>query len=78
VAQYVTLLERGYALYELAFTILFLIIVIIPFRERRWWARSACWTVMIAYLGYLLTFGVHDHTILPAHSSPWSRYRCCC
>jgi hypothetical protein len=63
-AQYVTLLERGYALHELAFTILFLIIVIIPFRERRWWAWWACWTVMIAYLGYLLTFGVHDHTIL--------------
>jgi hypothetical protein len=39
--------------------------MLIPFRERRWWAWWACWTVMIAYLGYLLTFGVHDHTILP-------------
>lgn len=36
-AQYVTLLERGYALHELVFAALFLLIVIIPFRARRWW-----------------------------------------
>jgi hypothetical protein len=38
--------------------------VIIPFWARPWWAWWACWTVIIAYLGYLLTFGVHDHAIL--------------
>ena len=64
-AQYLTLLERAYALHELTITILFLIIVLVPFRERRRWAWWTCWMVIIACLGCLLTFGVHDHTILP-------------
>jgi hypothetical protein len=63
-AQYMTTLERGYALHELVFAILFLAIVIIPYRARQWWAWWACWALLIGYLGYLLTFGVHDHTIL--------------
>jgi hypothetical protein len=63
-AQYVTLLERGYALHELVFAVLFLLIVLVPYRMRRWWAWWACWTLLIGYLGYLLTFGVHDQTIL--------------
>lgn len=63
-ANYVTLLERGYALHELVFAILFLLIVVIPLRAGQRWAWWACWTVLIAYLGYTFTFGVHDSTIL--------------
>lgn len=62
-AGYVTLLERGYALHELVFAILFLTIVAIPFRRRHRWAWYACWTPSIANLGYALTFGAHDPTI---------------
>jgi hypothetical protein len=64
-ASYVTLLERGYALHELTFAILFLVILAIPFRARQRWAWWACWALLIAYLGYALTFGVHDSAILP-------------
>jgi len=64
-ASYVTLLERGYALHELTFAILFLAILAIPFRARQRWAWWACWALLIAYLGYALTFGPHDSAILP-------------
>lgn len=60
---YITMLERGYAIHELTFAVLFLIILAIPFRHRRRWAWWACWTPMIANLGYSLTFGAHDTTI---------------
>ena len=63
-AHYVTLVERGYALHELTFAILFLLIVVIPLRAGQRWAWWACWAVLIAYLGYIFTFGVHDSTIL--------------
>jgi hypothetical protein len=64
VAGYLALLEKGYALHELTFGLLFLILVLIPFRYRRpcaWWAA---WIPMIANLGYTFTFGWHDSTIL--------------
>jgi hypothetical protein len=64
-AHYITVLERGYALHELTFAVLFLAIVAIPFRARRRWAWWACWAVLIAYLGYALTFGAHDPAIAP-------------
>jgi hypothetical protein len=64
VAHYITLVERGYALEELVFATLFLIIVAIPLRAGQRWAWWACWAVLVAYLGYTFTFGVHDHTIL--------------
>lgn len=63
-AHFITLAERGYALHELVFAILFLIIVAIPLRAGQRWAWWACWAVLVAYLGYTLTFGVHDHAIL--------------
>jgi hypothetical protein len=64
-AHYVTLLERGYALHELTFAILFLTILAIPFRARQRWAWWSCWVLLIAYAGYTLTFGAHDPAILP-------------
>ncbi len=63
-ASYITLLERGYALHELTFALLFLAIVAFPFRRRQRWAWWAAWLPMIANLGYTLTFGVHSPTIL--------------
>jgi hypothetical protein len=64
VARYVTNLEVGYALHELTFALLFLVLVLIPLRRGRAWAWWACWAVMIANIGYTATFGVHDSTIL--------------
>jgi hypothetical protein len=63
-ASYITLLERGYALHELVFALLFLTILAIPYRRRQRWAWFACWTPTIANVGYALTFGAHDTTIL--------------
>lgn len=62
--QYITLLEVAYAVHELVFGMLFLIIVAIPFRQRRRWAWWACWVPMLANVTYSLTFGRHDPTIL--------------
>lgn len=63
-ASYISLLERGYALHELTFAILFLAILAFPFRTRQRWAWFSCWALLIAYLGYTLTYGAHDSTIL--------------
>lgn len=64
VARYITNLEVGYALHELTFAVLFLAIVVIPLRRRRPWAWWTCWAIMIANVGYTVTFGRHDSTIL--------------
>ena len=64
IAGYLTVAERGYALHELTFALLFIVLIAIPFRRRQRWAWWAAWLPMIANLGYTLTFGVHDHTIL--------------
>lgn len=64
IASYITILERGYALHELTFALLFLVILAIPFRQRQRWAWWAAWLPMLANLGYTLTFGAHDHAIL--------------
>lgn len=64
IASYISILERGYALHELTFAVLFIVLLAIPFRRRNRWAWWAAWLPMIANLGYTLTFGAHDHTIL--------------
>jgi hypothetical protein len=64
IASYLTVAERGYALHELTFALLFIALIAIPFRHRQRWAWWAAWLPMIANLGYTFTFGVHDHTIL--------------
>jgi hypothetical protein len=63
VAAYVTLLERGYALHELVFGILFVVVVAIPLRRGQRWAWWACWVPTIANLGYALSFGAQDPAI---------------
>ena len=62
--RYVTLLEVAYAVHELVFGILFIIIVAIPFRQRQRWAWWAGWAPMLANITYSLTFGRHDAMIL--------------
>jgi hypothetical protein len=64
ITQYVTLLEYAYAVHELVFGILFLVVVAIPFRRGMRWAWWSCWAIMLANLAYSLTFGRHDSTIL--------------
>ena len=64
VASYVTLLEYGYAIHELVFGLLFFVIVAIPVRRGATWAWWACWIVLIADIGYSLTFGRYDPTLL--------------
>ena len=64
ITRYVSLLETGYALHELVFGLLFLLIVAIPFRRGETWAWLGCWLVLIADLGYTFTFGRHDQAIL--------------
>jgi len=63
-AQYMHLLETGYAVHELVFGLFFLAIVIWPLRQGRWWAWVVCWAVLIADVTYSLTFGVNDKTLL--------------
>src|SRR5689334_13947887 len=43
IANYVTLLEIGYAVHELVFAIFFLVIVVIPFRRGERWAWWTSW-----------------------------------
>lgn len=62
-ARYVTLLERGYALHELTFGLLFLVVVVIPLRRGDRWAWWACWLFMISAVGYTVTFGSADPAI---------------
>jgi hypothetical protein len=64
IASYIIVAERGYALHELTFALLFIVLIAIPFRRHQRWAWWAAWLPMIANLGYTFTFGVHDHTIL--------------
>ncbi len=63
-ASYITVLERGYAVHELTFALLFLVLLAVPFRRRQRWAWWAAWLPVIANLGYTFTFGIHDHAIL--------------
>lgn len=64
ITKYITLLETAYAVHELFFALLFLIIIAIPFRRRARWAWWACWVPMLANLTYSLTLGRYDATTL--------------
>lgn len=64
ITQYITRLEIAYAVHELVFGLLFLIIVAIPFRRRARWAWWACWVPMLANLTYTFTIGHYGTTTL--------------
>jgi hypothetical protein len=63
-ARYIRQLELGYAIHELAFGLFFLVIVAIPFRTGQRWAWWACWIVMLANVGYSVTFAHYSSTTL--------------
>ena len=62
--QYVTLLEVTYAVHELVFGLLFLIMVAIPFRRRARWAWWTCWVPMLANLTYTFAIAHYSTTTL--------------
>lgn len=64
IAHYITSLEEAYAVHELVFGLLFLIIVAIPFRRRARWAWWACWIPMLANLTYTFTLAHYGTTTL--------------
>jgi hypothetical protein len=64
ITQYITTLEIAYAVHELVFGLLFLIIVAIPFRRRARWAWWACWVPMLANLTYTFTLAHYSTTTL--------------
>ncbi|GHO82034.1 hypothetical protein [Dictyobacter formicarum] len=64
ITQYTTLLEVTYAVHELVFGLLFLIIVIIPFRRRARWAWWACWVPMLANFTYTFAIAHYSTTTL--------------
>lgn len=64
ITQFITSLEIAYAVHELVFAVLFLIIVAIPFRRRARWAWWACWVPMLANLTYTLTIAHYSTTTL--------------
>lgn len=59
--RYITVLEIAYAVHELVFGLLFLLILLIPFRRRARWAWWASLIPMLANLTYTFTI---------AHASP--------
>lgn len=61
-----TTLEAGYALHE---AMLFLAVVLVPLRRRQRWAWWACWSLMIAEVGYLVTIAEHDPAALNYHQA---------
>lgn len=64
ITQYITSLEIAYAVHELVFGVLFLLIVAIPFRRRARWSWWACWIPMVANLTYSFTIAHYSTTTL--------------
>ncbi len=61
ITHFVTSLEIAYAVHELVFGVLFLLIVAIPFRQQ---ARWACWVPVLTNLTYTFTIGNSGTTTL--------------
>ena len=64
ITHFITSLEIAYSVHELVFGLLFLIIVVIPFRRRARWAWWACWVPMLANLTFTFTLGHYSTTTL--------------
>lgn len=64
ITQYTTLLEVVYAVHELVFGLLFLILVALPFRQRVRWAWWACWVPMLSNLTYTFAIAHYSTTTL--------------
>lgn len=64
ITHFVTSLEVAYAVHELVFGLLFLLIVAIPFRRRARWSWWACWIPMLTNLTYTFTIAHYSSTTL--------------
>lgn len=64
ITHYVTVLEVTYAVHELVFGLLFLLIVAIPFRRRARWAWWAGFVPMLANLTYTFAIAHYSTTTL--------------
>ena len=64
ITHFVTSLEVAYAVHELVFGLLFLLIVAIPFRRRARWSWWACWIPMLTNLTYTFTIAHYSSNTL--------------
>ncbi|HXR66445.1 MAG TPA: hypothetical protein VN729_11000 [Ktedonobacteraceae bacterium] len=64
IVHYVTTLEITYAVHEMVFALLFLLIVTFPFRRRARWSWWACWVPMLANLTYTFALAHYSTTTL--------------
>ncbi len=63
IGTYVTALEEGYAIHELALALVLVLVAALPLRDGRRWAWVGCWALGLAIVGYAVLFGSHDTTI---------------
>lgn len=61
-APYIGLMEVDYAIYELLFATLFLVVAAIPLRRGERWAWWCCWLIVAPELTFAALFGAHDAT----------------
>lgn len=64
--HYITRVEIGYAVHELAFALLFLAVAAIPLRRGNRWAWWSSWLILLPLAGFAAVFGPHDHLNLIA------------
>lgn len=57
---YISIMETGYAVYELLFAAVFLALVVIPLRRGERWAWWCCWLIVAALVLFAALFGTHD------------------
>jgi hypothetical protein len=63
-ARYVSALEHTDAIHEIAFAVLFLLLIAIPLRRGERWAWWSAWVAVAAQAGNLVTFGWHTPLLL--------------
>lgn len=64
IVHYITTLEITYAVHEMVFALLFLLIVAFPFRARARWSWWSCWVPMLANLAYTFALAHYSTTTL--------------
>jgi hypothetical protein len=61
-APYITRVEADYAIYELLFAAIFLVVAAIPLRRRERWAWWTCWLILVPELAFAIVFGANAPT----------------
>jgi hypothetical protein len=57
---YIRILEIDYAIYEILFAALFLVVAAIPLRRGERWAWWCSWLIVFPLLTFAVLFGTHD------------------